>query len=507
MKILNLNRFSRKQCLNILRNARNCEYRTRNVSNGHSYYAIENTLTDNPIEHIRINSSNIEDSKDLIDKHVSEHRKQDEFYDTSDIDKIEQVLIPYLHKLKEDITPKSFRNFRSAVFRHPKERLSDYFINNIAPSFFNVFPNGEIFIINTPRILLSRSALIRFLYVLENGLFTKDIKGFNMLRSWNQVEAYSYIGIISNIILHIQFPYITGLWAWNGICLDFIFLFDEAIDTGELKQDEKIIEDIDYNAYLGIVADFAKEYVGIENIQNQPERTVYKKYLFTRKPNIEETSKLIEWSIIASSNLIAKLFNLENFISLSRNNHIDPTYAFEYSHSIQHFLRDALTILNSRSSYQNKAILFRMADILSRTASLGTLNLNEVDLFKELFMPNKILEHSYSYLDDTDLFGEFHHMADTISQHLSSTILDSIWVKDKLVDNGVLVKSRDLSTENVEDMNIFCGNLIRALRNTNHGYFTRGDKEKSRPARYFSISTGELPDDLPISCFRILSYI
>ena len=336
---------------------------------------------------------------------------------------------------------------------------------------------------------------------MENKIPLENLTGFEMLRKWNQIEAYRYLQIISNIILHIKFPYITGIFASNGICLDFIFLFDEPIDTGEQEQGEKIIEDIDYHSYLRFVTDFGKEHVGIENIQNQPERTVYKKFVFNNKPNIQETSKLIEWSINSSSRLIGNLFNLENFTSESDNDYVDPIYAFEYAYTVQHILHDITSILYTWSSYQNKSTLFRIADMLAGLAKLGSLTANEGNFFKELFMPNKIKELSYKNFYTTELFDVFHTMAHKISNNLYCKIYNSIWVKDRLINNSVLVKDRNLLNENAEEINIFSGNLIRALRNTHHGYFTRADRTGSRPSRYFSISTGELPDDLPSLAF------
>ena len=458
-------------------------------------------LTDNPIEYIKINSSNIEESRNLIEKHVAEYGEQFGYSEIKDINETIKYLIKNLHKIDEEISPESLKFFRKGIAYHPKQGLSDYFINHIAPTFFNKFPRGEIFIINSPSILLDRSALIRFLYVLENKIPLENLTGFEMLRKWNQIEAYRYLQIISNIILHIKFPYITGIFASNGICLDFIFLFDEPIDTSEQEQGEKIIEDIDYHSYLRFVTDFGKEHVGIENIQNQPERTVYKKFVFNNKPNIQETSKLIEWSINSSSRLIGNLFNLENFTSESDNDYVDPIYAFEYAYTVQHILHDITSILYTWSSYQNKSTLFRIADMLAGLAKLGSLTANEGNFFKELFMPNKIKELSYKNFYTTELFDVFHTMAHKISNNLYCKIYNSIWVKDRLINNSVLVKDRNLLNENAEEINIFCGNLIRALRNTHHGYFTRADRTGSRPSRYFSISTGELPDDLPSLAF------
>jgi hypothetical protein len=143
--------------------------------------------------------------------------------------------------------------------------------------------------------------------------------------------------------------------------------------------------------------------------------------------------------------------------------------------------------------------------MIAGIAKMGRLSADETNFFKELFMPNKIKELSYKNFYMTELFDVFHAMAHKISNNLYCKIYNSIWVKDKIINNSVLVKDRNLLNENAEDINEFSGNLIRALRNTHHGYFTRADRTPSRtnfrPSRYFSISTGELPDDLPSLAF------
>jgi hypothetical protein len=58
-------------------------------------------------------------------------------------------------------------------------------------------------------------------------------------------------------------------------------------------------------------------------------------------------------------------------------------------------------------------------------------------------------------------------------------------------------KSSSLNSELLVGEDDFCGQIIRALRNTQHGYLTRGDKYSNRPARFLSMIDGNTPDNLP----------
>lgn len=59
------------------------------------------------------------------------------------------------------------------------------------------------------------------------------------------------------------------------------------------------------------------------------------------------------------------------------------------------------------------------------------------------------------------------------------------------------MKNRRLTSEEFQNDDEFCGNVMRSLRNTHHGYLTRSDINSKRPSRYLSIINGSTSDDFP----------
>ncbi len=83
-----------------------------------------------------------------------------------------------------------------------------------------------------------------------------------------------------------------------------------------------------------------------------------------------------------------------------------------------------------------------------------------------------------------------------IYDNLKRIVLDSVFIPSKRLPDGILVKKSSLKTEQLTGEDEFCGHVLRALRNTQHGYFTRRDKS-FRPSRFLSLIDGNTPDDFP----------
>ena len=74
--------------------------------------------------------------------------------------------------------------------------------------------------------------------------------------------------------------------------------------------------------------------------------------------------------------------------------------------------------------------------------------------------------------------------------------MDSVHIRSKLRTDGVLVRTKNLDSERKESKDEFVSNVIRALRNGHHGYFTDGDRYGRRPSRYLWMVDGNIPDSL-----------
>jgi hypothetical protein len=86
--------------------------------------------------------------------------------------------------------------------------------------------------------------------------------------------------------------------------------------------------------------------------------------------------------------------------------------------------------------------------------------------------------------------------ANSVYDALRTTIVNSVFVAAKrTLAGGVLVRDKSLTSEREETPDEFTANVVRALRNTHHGYMTAGDRQ-NRPSRYLALVTGALPDTM-----------
>ena len=155
-------------------------------------------------------------------------------------------------------------------------------------------------------------------------------------------------------------------------------------------------------------------------------------------------------------------------------------------------LRDNCFILSTTSSYQSKAICFRVADILSSLANQGVFKSNESKYFKELFQIktrdelNNIFENS-----QPRILKNLSAKSNELYNDLRTKIYESVWVPSKKVTNGILVGDQ----QELADPDSFCSEVSRTLRNTHHGYFSRGSSTSNK-TKYLSLIDGNVPDSL-----------
>jgi hypothetical protein len=235
----------------------------------------------------------------------------------------------------------------------------------------------------------------------------------------------------------------------------------------------------------------------VNELFEKPQRSIYGKYVFTSPPSADSIKELMTWAIRAANALVTKLNDVTNFTVADSPEIIDPVYGQEYSHSVMHVLRDAASIIAEDSRYRNKATTFRMADILSALSEHGSLKKRPDEFFRNLF-GEACNEQIRRILDGTGITAlqAFADTTDNIYKNLKKVVMDSVIIPSKRHGDKVSVKTSSLDSERLLDEDEFRGQVLRALRNTQHGYFSRGDSSM-RPSRFLSLIDGNTPDDFP----------
>jgi hypothetical protein len=477
------------------------EQKLASISQQFGYTAVEkenavwvsNSLQEPAFQSVRITSNNIADASLILDAYEKEYSSTPEIVISYD------RCLKLLSNIATEISPDNVEFFQRGITFCARLKLTKLFQEAVAPIFFGTFAGGEIFIIKTTFAYLKRAGFNRALYALSHypdSILSRETKGFDSLRNWNSIEADEFLSIILQITLHLFFPYVSGFTTGHGIGLRFVFLPTKAFEY------TRPFFPADWMDFMRADTELAEERGAPleepDNMFKKPSRSIYGKYAFEIAPSFKVTTELVDWAIESANTTISRLYDVTNFVAGTSNQTIDPIYAQEYSHSFMHVLRDAASIISEDSRYRNKATTFRIADILSAIAEQGSLRKGQDEFFRDLFScaAGKPTIKQILYRTGITAIKDFADVTDKIYENLKNTLLESVWIPGKRQLGGISVRRASLSSEEIVGEDEFCGLVLRALRNTQHGYFTRGDRY-SRPSRFLSLIDGNTPDDFP----------
>lgn len=466
-------------------------YKCERINNKIPYLEIENDYTGKSLYTKEFTSSDTINYDDII-KEFAQSPSYDYNIPILELDKCKKMV----SELSGNLTADSIAKIRNAFSFCDEKYMSDLLKYTFEDIFFNKYSKGKIIYVRLDTISYQRSGLIRCNYSTDNYSeliyeLTKSgrFKGFNVLNKWLMIESHEFFKTLISIAEFFFFPYILSFHANWKLGIYFIFIPDEVIKYGIGKFPRDILDFARSSFNLAY-----DTYINTENINN-----IYSKYCFKDPPSFDSYYEFLIWFLNKTENLISKSFDLCNFTEKNDNTKIDPIYALEYNISILHILKIGLSILSSNNSYYNKSITFQVADMLDaicNKADIGITN-SDTEFFKKLFDRNYFLNVFSNIINQTNikLSSNLTAVMKDLYDELINTVKNSIWLEYKLNGNNVNVKNKTFTGDNTEPIEIFTANIIRALRNTHHGYLTRNDPS-NRPSRYLSLTTGELPSSL-----------
>ncbi len=315
---------------------------------------------------------------------------------------------------------------------------------------------------------------------------------FAALRDWHYIDHIHIIPLLLDLADYFFYPNISGFHADNiGLVLHFSLAKPYIYTPGvwpptwmdiPLAHASFAGEQIPWTVLLGE--------------QSATEKASYRRYCYKDIPDLPGRIAMVDWVINRASILWYELTDICNY--LDEDNIIDPIYCFEHSLTIDRLFR--IIILASINSIPNvaKGLTFEVADLLETLAEMHLPNGISKDMvFKMLFNP--IDAPGYICKCISDMPKDIHkYLVSTIAaiySDIEKSVFESIYIPGLIKGNGVMVKDRKLENMVEEKYGQFIGNVMRALRNTHHGYITKRDPA-NRPSRYLSITTGNIADSL-----------
>jgi hypothetical protein len=206
-----------------------------------------------------------------------------------------------------------------------------------------------------------------------------------------------------------------------------------------------------------------------------------------------EIEELVRW-LVDRYNVLA--FHQTDAAEFLDGDLVDFVTCFEHAMTLDRALRKGMSCVVSAESVVRKEAAMEIADIIGELACYWKLTANGPEHFKTLVHPvqGQVLLKAALGTVPAPFATVVADIVDAIYINLRDTIVASVFVPTKKTSSGILVCNKDLSSENMESTDDFTANVIRALRNTHHGYLTRNDRHSLRPSRYLALVNGTLPE-------------
>lgn len=395
--------------------------------------------------------------------------------------------------------PEPYRHFDSltkAAALAPPELLEEVLKECVLPAFFTLDPHGAVQILLLDDGLERDFGLLRGTYALQHYTLaevrTSD-RGIATLRDWETGQPINYVDALLSVLQVATYPYVP-MFHGGPVGLWFVFLLStpERHEPGPFPRS--------WLHWARSEAGFAQERVdGVRALGDadsmEYRQLSHRRYCFEAPVAGEIFHELLMWAVDRLGVMVREVADPANFED--HEGYVDFTFALEHNLSLLRILKRVLWALSTEEPPAGKFYAFEVADLLDRLARAFGKTKNDGELFKLLFNPIEGRRWIEEILEGVpgNSRGMLQGLARRLYADLKGTVLASIWVPDKRRTESIRVRTADLTDEREESEGEFVGNLVRALRNTHHGYFTRLD-QSARPSLYLVLSTGDIPDSV-----------
>jgi len=395
---------------------------------------------------------------------------------------------------------KGFVNLGKAIAFTDPTALTAMLSNTVLPAFFDRFPDGLVGVMSVDPGTMGAAGLARGLYSLSHVDYTDldSTAGFPALREWEHPSAESFANTLVELFGLLLYPAITA-YRCGKLGLSFIFIPEPS---------REYLPDVfpaDWLALLGARSTFGEQSLDPFG-GDDPADVTHRRYRYPRAWSAQDIAEFLTWFVDRASTLLFELQDPCNFAD--GHGVLDPVLAFEHQLTVARLVKRVAAVASVREGANAKPLAFEVADLLDTLAHLFGGKGSTV-LFKELFNPSTGRNLIYSGLSSIpgDIGGKLVSASSELYDDLRNVVLDSVWVPGKRQAGTVLVKNRKLTAEIAEDEDLFVANVVRALRNGHHGYFTAGDPQ-NRPSRYLFMVNGNTPDSLSaLPALWLLAYL
>jgi hypothetical protein len=394
-----------------------------------------------------------------------------------------------------------------ALFFAGPERLRPMFRNHVAPCFFKLYPRGKIVVFRYDAAVDEAAASLRLLYALAQTplpeLTQGDFRGIRTMWQWHLTSLTGLMPAILAFFDYLFYPHVGGTCA-GLIGLTFHFLMDPP------ERHESARFPRNWLGFASRSASFARESadtVAIVQDFGGPahRRESHHRYCHEQGFTAEERLDLLNWYVGRWNRLLYELTDAANFTEgHDPEAAIDPVFGYEHQLTVDRLFRKTVLAMSLDEAPTANLSAFEIADLYDTLSMRFGNKKNATDLyrntefFKALFHPvqgPQILGPGLAGLPGP-FARYFTEVADKVYQQLGQTVMNSVWNRGKVRPDGILVRDRELSREDVMPGPDFVAEVMRCYRNAHHGYFSADPSSQNRPSRFLYLVDGNLPVEM-----------
>lgn len=373
--------------------------------------------------------------------------------------------------------------------------------DQVAWRFFECYPEGRIVVLRYDANADRAATVSRMYYAAAQAplpqLRASGFDGLRTLQNWHFGSMTSMGPLLVNLFLYLFYPFIGG-FRGGPPGLEFVFLFEPA-EVYRLDLFPR-----NWLAAASAAATFGGEDFELTDVihnRHSPkgERAAHQRYRFEGGYTVAERLELFRWYVGRVNRLLYELSDVANFTEgRDPQAPIDPIRAFEHQITVDRLIRKTLLALSLEEVGTAKSLVFEVAELLDALSLCFGNHANPTEFFKKLFNTAEGPELLRDRLAELPApFGAaLPGLADQVYHEIEEKVIASVWLRSKVTPGGVMVRDKDLATEECHARPDFVAELMRCYRNAQHGYFTAADRQQRRPSRFLFLADGDLPVEM-----------
>lgn len=385
----------------------------------------------------------------------------------------------------------------SAATLAPQTHLLHVISNVVLPAFFTRYPTGALVVFELDYAIERRFGFCRNLHVFNlHPPFAIDGEDTTPLHNLHAPTSLEQPQMVVKLLSGLTYPWITVVPAVRaGLLLAFVLDPPAEHSQGPFPES--------WSAKLRSGTDFAKERVKLkdllcENGTQARHAAAHARHRLNHPPTTAQTLSLLRFTM---QRYARTLWHITDPSEHCRPDSqvIQPLVPFEFGLTWDRVLRKGVLAVLGTAEIDRKDDCFELADLLEELWSRRNEKSGQARIFKRFFHRTEAV----AMLKECVSGAPVSEWADIVPaviatyDRLVDAVSASVVIRTRKSDAGVLVQNKALSGDVVEPFEEFTANLMRALRNAHHGYLTANDTS-SRPARYLSLVSGTIPDDLSL---------